>query len=85
VILRRGSVVEVGTTEQVFGNPLHLYTRSLLASVPQLHTKWKDIEIELGAGTTDADVDAWSADDDGALVEVELGHLVRSSKEDGTS
>ena len=85
VILRRGSVVEVGTTEQVFGNPLHPYTRSLLASVPQLHTKWKDIEIELDPSTTDADVDAWSPADDGVLVEIEPGHLVRSSNEDRTS
>jgi ABC-type oligopeptide transport system ATPase subunit len=40
VILRRGAVVEMGTTERVFGNPLHPYTRKLLASVPQLHRKW---------------------------------------------
>jgi len=42
VILRRGAVVEMGATERVFGNPLHAYTRALLASVPQLHTKWAD-------------------------------------------
>ena len=38
MILRRGAVVEMGPTELVFGNPVHPYTRSLLASVPQLHT-----------------------------------------------
>jgi peptide/nickel transport system ATP-binding protein len=42
VIMRRGAVVEMGSTERVFGNPLHPYTRALLASVPQLHTKWAD-------------------------------------------
>jgi peptide/nickel transport system ATP-binding protein len=40
VILRRGAVVEMGATDRVFGNPLHPYTRTLLASVPQLHRKW---------------------------------------------
>ena len=45
--MRRGAVVEMGATERVFGNPLHPYTKTLLASVPQLHTKWKDVEAEL--------------------------------------
>ena len=40
LILRRGVVVEMGATEKVFGNPLHPYTKMLLASVPQLHEKW---------------------------------------------
>ncbi len=39
MILRRGNVVEIGATELVFGNPVHPYTKTLLASVPQLHTK----------------------------------------------
>jgi len=49
VILRRGSVVEMGATDKVFGNPTHPYTRMLVSSVPQLHKKWADIEAELGA------------------------------------
>jgi peptide/nickel transport system ATP-binding protein len=66
VILRRGRVVELGPTSRVFGNPLHPYTKMLLASVPQLHRKWGDVP---------------SAGDDvpgaaGELVEVEDGHLV---------
>jgi peptide/nickel transport system ATP-binding protein len=40
VILHRGEIVETGATELVFGDPQHPYTRSLLASVPQLHRKW---------------------------------------------
>jgi ABC-type oligopeptide transport system ATPase subunit len=40
VILHRGEVVESGPTDRVFGQPEHPYTRSLLASVPQLHRKW---------------------------------------------
>ena len=40
VILRQGEIVEEGPVERVFGRPQHPYTRSLLASVPQLHRKW---------------------------------------------
>jgi peptide/nickel transport system ATP-binding protein len=66
VILRRGRIVEMGPTQRVFGNPLHPYTKMLIASVPQLHRKWADVPEEDGEG--------W---DTGAeLVEVEDGHLV---------
>jgi ABC-type oligopeptide transport system ATPase subunit len=44
VILRRGAVVEMGPTDKVFGRPLHPYTRTLVASVPQLHKKWGHAE-----------------------------------------
>jgi oligopeptide/dipeptide ABC transporter ATP-binding protein len=49
VILRRGSVVEMGATDKVFGHPTHPYTRLLVSSVPQLHKKWAQIEAELSA------------------------------------
>src|SRR5918992_531419 len=49
VILRRGVIVEMGATEKVFGNPLHPYTTRLLASVPQLHKKWEQVDAELTA------------------------------------
>ena len=47
VILRRGRIVEMGTTRKVFDEPLHPYTRNLLASVPQLHQDWRDLESDL--------------------------------------
>ena len=72
MILRRGRVVELGPTEKVFADPRHPYTQSLLASVPQLHSKWELRERDARA--------AWeAADGDGAeaqLVEVSEGHLV---------
>ncbi|TDQ52372.1 ABC transporter ATP-binding protein [Actinorugispora endophytica] len=49
VILHKGSIVERGGTEKVFGDPLHPYTRKLLASVPQFHKKWEEVEAELRA------------------------------------
>jgi oligopeptide/dipeptide ABC transporter ATP-binding protein len=47
VILRRGRVVELGATGRVFDNPLHPYTRRLLASAPQLHRRWGRAAAEL--------------------------------------
>jgi ABC-type oligopeptide transport system ATPase subunit len=40
IILRHGTIVETGTTQKVFGDPRHPYTRSLLASVAHLHERW---------------------------------------------
>ena len=76
MILQRGSVVEMGTTELVFGNPLHPYTKSLLASVPQLHTKWKDLEAKLGAPPPVTNGHPPASGGSGELVEVEGGHFV---------
>jgi ABC-type oligopeptide transport system ATPase subunit len=73
MILQRGQVVEMGSTERVFANPLHPYTRSLLMSVPQLHKHWRDVEAEL-ASAAGHRVQAVAGD--GALVEVEDDHLV---------
>jgi peptide/nickel transport system ATP-binding protein len=76
MILRRGAVVELGPTELVFGNPVHPYTKTLLASVPQLHRRWQEIEAELGAApVTGNGAGAGSAVGTGGLVEVEAGHF----------
>ncbi|KAB8192198.1 ATP-binding cassette domain-containing protein [Nonomuraea phyllanthi] len=73
VVLRRGSVVEMGLTEKVFGEPLHPYTRELLSAVPRLHESWDDAEPvdtclyhERGA--------------EGGLLEAEPGHLVACAR-----
>jgi peptide/nickel transport system ATP-binding protein len=47
VILRKGVVVEMGATGQVFDDPRHPYTKTLLGSVPQLHKKWSEVAAEL--------------------------------------
>ena len=82
VILHRGVVVEMGETGKVFHNPTHPYTRSLLASVPQLHRKWQPDGAraarsdrrcayhEIVGGSCDA------GPSPGALAEVEKDHFV---------
>jgi ABC-type oligopeptide transport system ATPase subunit len=87
VILRRGSIVEMGATGKVFGNPLHPYTKMLIASVPQLHTKWKDVQQAVGAPDAlehvareeKVDDPTDHRDDAGRLEEVEDDHLVAVS------
>jgi ABC-type oligopeptide transport system ATPase subunit len=71
IILRRGRIVEMGETTKVFGNPIHPYTRMLLASVPHLHEKW-------GHDGRATATEVVSEHAEGPLVEVERGHLVAS-------
>ncbi|MCL4562448.1 MAG: ABC transporter ATP-binding protein [Chloroflexi bacterium] len=47
VILYRGCVVEMGDTKEIYNNPLHPYTRLLMASVPRLDKKWEDVAGEI--------------------------------------
>jgi len=75
VILRRGRIVEMGATTKVYGDPRHSYTRSLLASVPQLHHKWGAAPGP-GAGRIAA-----GSTDGGALVEVSDDHFVAAEEE----
>ncbi len=51
VILRRGRVVEMGSTSAVFERPLHPYTQMLMTSVPQLHQKWSRSEAGTRSGS----------------------------------
>jgi oligopeptide/dipeptide ABC transporter ATP-binding protein len=87
VILRRGRVVEMGETARVFSRPTHPYTRMLLASVPQLHKKWAEVEAELGSSLIKAGCPfhdrypqagrtLWAPPDEPTMVEIEPGHSV---------
>ena len=74
VILRRGRIVEMGATPKVYGDPRHSYTRSLLASVPQLHHKWGATP---GAGGEVVTASTGA----GALVAVDDDHFVAAEEE----
>ncbi len=55
LILYRGCVVEMGATDHIFDQPLHPYTKMLMASVPRLDQKWQDVEVKqkpVAANTT---------------------------------
>lgn len=82
VILYKGRVVESGITSKVFGQPLHPYTRNLLASVPQLDRKWDEVEAEEAARAVELDKHCFyhehpeSLEKSTGLIEVDNGHLV---------
>ena len=40
-VMYLGRIIEEAPVPAIFDKPLHPYTQMLLASVPQLHTKWK--------------------------------------------
>ena len=97
VILYRGCVAEMGATDRIYHNPLHPYTRMLMASVPRLDKKWEEVEVELGAKHTeltpgcvyysrcpDADKSLGCDSFRPSLVAVELDHYVACFRyEDG--
>lgn len=87
IILYRGCITEMGATEKIFTDPLHPYTRMLIASVPRLDKKWEHVEMELDrrAGEVNGGCvfyDRCPVADKGCaqfrppMVEVEEGHYV---------
>ncbi len=79
VILQKGRVVEMGLTEKVFDNPLHPYTKMLMASVPRLDSRWEEAEVERNANPSKpggAVADNDGAEDRPALIEAERDHFV---------
>ena len=92
-VLYAGEVVEIGTAEQIFKNPKHPYTRSLLRSIPQLDDENSSDDLYVIQGmvpslkTLDrqgcrfADRIPWAKDEEHehnpTLHEVEEGHHVR--------
>ena len=92
-VLYAGEVVEIGTAEQIFKNPKHPYTRSLLRSIPQIDDEEADDELYVIQGmvpslkTLDrqgcrfANRISWVKDEkhehNPTLHEVEEGHHVR--------
>lgn len=88
VILYRGCVMEIGTTEKIFNNPQHPYTKMLIASVPRLDKKWMTLEMksqtiqpDVKKGCAYCDRCTFICGDDcagkkPALLEVEKDHFV---------
>jgi peptide/nickel transport system ATP-binding protein len=67
-VMRRGMLLETGTRDQVFLDPRHAYTKSLLGAVPTLNTDRDQPLATLAAASEGAA---------GTLVEQAPGHWVR--------
>lgn len=90
-VMYAGQIVEVGTALQIFTNPKHPYTRSLLRSMPQADSEDDELYVIEGMvpslkkmpqkGCRFAPrvpwVDASEHEEDPKMHEVEAGHLVR--------
>ncbi len=40
IVMKKGEIVEMGSSEKVLTHPSHPYTKELLANVPKLYEKW---------------------------------------------
>ena len=80
-VMRRGRVVEEGPVKSLFSNPVHPYTKALMAASPEPDMdKPLDLAaVALGAGEPQTWVEpfGYQGDDAPGLVEVEAGHYVR--------
>lgn len=78
VILRKGTIAEMGPTGSVFANPMHPYSRHLLSCVPQLHRTWAEVDAELAADPPEdvALPTVEEGDDSAPLIEAAEGHFV---------
>ncbi len=91
-VMYAGEVVEMATVEEIFKNPKHPYTRSLLQSIPTKDNEGKKLHVIQGMvpsvtelpekGCRFADRIPWikkeeHEEDPNVLYEVEKGHFVR--------
>ena len=85
-VLYAGEVVELGTAEQIFKNPQHPYTRSLLRSIPQFDGEENDDDLYVIQGMVPSikNLDRKGCrfadripEEEPTLHEVEEGHHVR--------
>ena len=56
-VMHQGHIVEVGPSEEIYSNPLHPYTRSLLTAIPQPDPKTKEQRKKVPYNKGDLDYD----------------------------
>lgn len=56
-VLHLGHLVETGTTEEIFSNPIHPYTKSLLSAIPHPNPKVEKTRVSLEYDYESSDLD----------------------------
>ncbi len=54
VVMYAGRIVESASTQQLFARPTHPYTKALLESLPELHTRHRSALHQIGGSPPDA-------------------------------
>ena len=78
IIMHNGKIVEKGSTNKIFKNPIHPYTQSLLKAVPEL---WKmDVDLSLFGDNSNYS-ESYSISNKPYFMKVENDHDVLATKE----
>lgn len=78
IIMHNGKIVERGSTNKIFKNPVHPYTQSLLKAVPEL---WKmDVDLSLFGDNSNYS-ESYSISNKPYFMKVENDHDVLATKE----
>ena len=78
IIMHNGKIVEKGSTNKIFKNPVHPYTQSLLKAVPEL---WKmDVDLSLFGDNSNYS-ESYSISNKPYFIKVENDHEVLATKE----
>lgn len=78
IIMHNGKIVEKGSTNKIFKNPIHPYTQSLLKAVPEL---WKmDVDLSLFGDNSNYS-ESYSISNKPHFMKVENDHEVLATKE----
>lgn len=77
-VMYYGKIVEMASSEELFANPVHPYTKSLLSAIPQPDPKFEEIRSRVAYNPSIHNY----LHDKPELVEIKPGHFVYCNKEE---
>ena len=77
-VMYYGKIVELASSEELFNNPLHPYTKSLLSAIPQPDPKSESTRVRL---TYNPSIHDYSHDQP-KLLEIKPGHFIYANKKE---